>query len=802
LNRQAGWASKALSRGDVPEDLFKAYSNLLGIQSTFEGDLDKTLHLAPIILREGALTQTQLTTTTRKQGVASKLLHLSALDDIPNHIPWMRTLAALHPSLDAIANKFNLPLQSLDRFMQSAKVMEWRVLSKLKSAEFYVWKQIPDTLRTGLVGKRMSELVYWMLTDQVQKPKHAAALGRNIIPETITTKQGEHVLVNKEMVNEIQKLAPNVSREDIAHWAQTLHDDHRTIYNWFARSGLIAPDQYHMKYAPLIRLYQSSPNRAKVPFTGWIAGLVAKKNLHGELKDAQDLAVALNKSGEMRGLLELADAMHDVNSRGHIEGESPGSMEYIRAHDEAFIDEASRVTDIREATDTYIRKAVQRLVFRDKVPAVAGLLDHVLSHLPEASDRKAMKTIFRNYLDSMVGIPDAGTVRWSNLPAMPRPWAEGVANATRGLYTNYNRLAKLLHIPLAQLPDVEKIPEKSAYDVLQATVGGTYALTLGLPFNMTSPLQNITQLNLAIPAIGFKRYLMGVAWMLSPSHKDLVKEVMGRDLRLETKGFDFPDPKGLTHKWGLTTKAMMSLFRLSDNITVVGTAMGGIVAWKELEPYLKESPTGETLPDQAILKTLFAGGVPKVDDKAVMRGDPAFRKVISKSAALEVIRLIRQGHPEEAKDFYLRYIVALSQWRYGPGGQTGLLSKDPLIKAAGMFLTWPINGLDFHHRMFHSGPMMFRYIESHLSNALTCAALSQVSGVKGFRWYGIGTIPAEMAPSSPLLKILQDVYGLIHTTGEAFQADLPFGGATEADKEWIQKNHDEFLSDLYNQMGL
>lgn len=672
----------------------------------------------------------------------------------PRHLPWWRRWAALVPSLNDIADRLNMPqIMGLDMSVFFGHKLEQKTRIGLRMAQTHIWRSVPKALRTGLPGRYMAELVHYLATDAEQKPQLAKVLK----VENNTT----------AFINRVADASTFKDKREILNQANQLKEKNRTLYNWFARNGAVRPEQFRHDYVPVYRLYIEK-TKGDVPFENWV-----KENQ----KTVDELSRLTN--AQVTDLVELADQLVYWRNRGMaIPGKAEPWFTYARTESQEFLKDMGRLTDIREITDVYINRAVRKAIFGPLVPAVRAITQRALDTAPNAEDKKILRTVFNNYFETIMGVPDTGA------RALQRTNISSVSRVTTGITNLGIRSFNLIAPPDLKVQVREADPALNAQDAMNSAITLLYGTTLGIPFNFMSPIKNITQSFMAIPALGVRTWLQGIAsFYYNPGVR---KQVMEANVRPEYPLQEMAVLGGKNNRWAATTKVFLSLYRMSDLLNVWTTAAGGVVAWNRLAPILEKDPTGKSLTDQQIVDALFRQRNPKVDDKEVMRrgipSDLKFKGVVSKPVALQAVEWIREGRSQDAKNLYLQYLVNFSQWRYGAGGTPGYL-RNAFMRAAFMYTSWPTNYIDYMRTMAKPG-IWPRYVQALTGQILYCSLIASI-GLPTWRWIMFGPLPDELVPTGPAIQMLSDIYKLIVGGAEALQTQvLPFAPAEEKKAAW------------------
>ena len=719
------------------------------------------------------LEEATLIKAVRNDDGSETIIPQSATDNKGNPIdlPWYRRYAALLPSIEDLAYKLNMPvLMWLDHSFLARRKMADRLTTALKAGEAYLWQKIPKALRTGEPAKRMHDLVQWIGTDGEQKAKLAKTLK---VKNNLTS-----------MVARVAEVSTLKDVAEIKRHAEKLSGDYDKFYKWFVDQGFIDPINAHKKYRPVIYVYNKDDNKGDKTFVEWIMDRQKRKGKLDELTNS------ISKD-DLKSLAKVFDNIQYWKDEEMITpGKNKAMAEYARNADREALKQFDVITDVRESYNHYIRQAVQRMVYSDLAPITSAIIIQANKVL-DVKNSALFNKIIGNYLNSILGVPDNGTM-WMSKKKIPTV-QKGI-NKTIGGINKVSETIGMKEIPTLKTDPILSMTNKgievfnksplakmynkievrgkrkdiSANDVLRVAMTYMYATTLGLPENLSSPIKNLTQGPLQIVAVGTLRYLTGLAHLFKPG---VIKEIYDMDIRPQMAGWEMEQADIEGGGFATVAQVMLSMFRLSDLINVFSAASSGLVGWKMVEARIKKG--GTTHKD--ITDILWRGkkGL-KVNDKDVMNPKKSILKdpwhgVISKPVDLMINEMIDQGKMNEAKDLYVKYLVEFSQWRYGPGGTPQYMGNS-IVKAAFMYTTWPTNYTDYVIRARRPG-MMQRYMQVAASQIVLATLLSGM-GYSAWRWILMGPFPKELFPVGPLASLVEELWGILHGSAEALAAGI------------------------------
>lgn len=738
---------QGMFRADLTDHIAKniAAAALQKIDRNYDADMDRFFNSLPDIkLPDGTVIETP------KSATIATLMG--------QRLPW----TAMQPALESIAERTNLPLVSM--WMNAVRATVWKdsLQSKLILARMHVFRGLPRALRQGVGGHRMSVFVHWMVTRDKQREQ---LMKQNDI-EPGRGYSGVRAMINWVKEGSTEKDSGVILRE-----ALNAKKSLRTLYDWFKYSGFLTPDQFMAEYAPVMWEYEDDKEKGNMRLGEWIATRKGEDTKVGRMLDRLD---------NIDGLLRIADTISSWETKGvYAPNDAKQFMEYQRSMDKTFSEDIRMVEDIREITDIYIRKAVQVLAYRPLVPAVTSILRQTNRTL-KGDDAKIVNKVFEHFFASLTGTPDlvGRAMRKAKIKAPKGP----VDFVNKGIKW-YNESPLFTSFPRVESARYGK--DMSTQDVLDLAMTYLYATTLGLP-NVRSPMKNMTQGALAIPVLGTRDWLIGLAKLGEDVVKDRkrLNELRAMNLRPDFKGWEFTE-LGARNRFASAAKAILSLYRASDLTNVFGSASGGLIKWDRLNDLAKKRDGWEGVSDQEIIGTLFSGRVKGLNDREVMErnmtSDLDFKGTVSKSVALDLVDLIQRGKIDQAKAYYLQYLVNLSQWKYGAGGTPGYL-RNSLAKGFFMYTSWPTNYGEWWGRSRREG-MLSRHLQAMAAQFLIASMMAGI-GWKTWQWVLAGPFPDELLPTGPLAQEAEKIYRILKTTPEIAAMELmPLADEEEREKE-------------------
>jgi len=351
---------------------------------------------------------------------------------------------------------------------------------------------------------------------------------------------------------------------------------------------------------------------------------------------------------------------------------------------------------------------------------------------------------------------------------------------------------------------VDDNQQATAADALNMGMSLMYGMTLGIPFNLTAPVKNVTsQMPHAQILTGRDTFEMGLVELANP---ETLKELHQYNVRPEFIMWESPH-LGFKGKYTTAIRGLLSLYRASDMLNVYASASAGLVAWRRLESLIDGSGTlKEGISDTVVLDRLFRGETDsRVSEKEVMKhGDKKiFNGVVSKPIALEVLERLKSGKAEDAKRLWLQYNVNFSQWRYGPGGTPGYL-RNALWRSILMFTSWAANDISFMSKTYgqgmeqwmsgHGGSLMWRSTQMLASQLAIMTILYQVGYKYAYNWIAVGPMPDELAGVGPLTGFINLFMKLV--TGGAESLTARAIGVSSEDQKKADRKVGSAVDDL------
>ena len=704
------------------------------------------------------------------------------------------TYGRLYDVLQHVANRYpRLPVLTV--FNDAMKRIGYaHDLQRMSGLAVKYWvRQLPAELRGDQgAAKTFNALVDWHTQDAAQRKKIEAVFEINSVGKTLEQVQNEFV----QKVSKAGAKTPPSEILRLSKWMGGRYEEGKpmseqarkvVLYRWWMKNGIVDPEKARAIYSPIIRQYikdvpEEYGGDGHVEIDQWLwtkkGDLNFRKNLpdlsrwadfgkpEGAVKDLFDLAlskrnsevVEMPKPGKRKSPMEKARTSDPLLEAEHI-------REVLRKSDDARLRQLDYVTEPEDEAFYYSKFASRRLAFRTMVPAFERLYDMVQHEVQDPVDRKLIVENLQALMEEVAGIPDLNTRAWSRGKQIPGNTTAMVNWLSRG------------HLALEQHSFFRRYfqdPRWITKNDLSAGISTfMYGMALGLP-NVKSPLMNLlTQGPQVIPMLGLQTTIKG--WYHFLTDPKMVKNLEARNLR-PTNYFHDTYESGKRHGLSRVAQSLLYMFAATDWMNSTGASAGAEVAWRRMEPFLKDDPKARSLTDSQIMDLLVRNKSVLVDPEKVFTEDTHSAKrwsgAVNKTLMQNLVEQIRAGHSEAAHDMWLRYSTDFSQWHYGPGG-TGMNWRGPIKRNLLMFMSWPASYVPFMGRTVGGGlnqlihdhsrngtTLIWRTFQMYALQSAIIGAVHEAIGLKGgARYIGLGPLPSSLSlqgqPSQLVSAVLQ-----------------------------------------------
>ena len=690
------------------------------------------------------------------------------------------------PMLSKLTNDTKIPLGSLDTSVQRGINVSDAGKLLVQKALGYITKDIPKKWGRGMQRQDLMKMIFFNTVSPEVKEQLSRQTQYDL--KGVAPKDRMTVLATRLLASARDR---DSTPGDVIKAIEATKPNFKVLSDWLARQGGLSYEQMVNDYVPLFHKYLELPEGDTTTWGDVVRGAAAANRARYR---AEDVERAIN----------LGDISESLMKKGYTNmGQGTASYELQRSLNREWMSRMTTEPDIIKQFSMLASRVINKRVFENMLPSIQGVLDFTTESFRKENKpglTLAIKKITQDYLNSSMGVPETelSVSRQLNL----RSQSTFIGRLVDG---HLNRMQKWFgHIHDFSGP-------LTLHDITSDVMGMMYPMTLGIPFNMKAPLENILNQTPMAAAFGMSNFTHGMAGLYNARSSSVREELAPLIHGMQHD----EDIKHIMSTASFMTKVQeltMHYFTWSDMEQRLGAGATARYAFDRLAPLLKADPTFQNVTMEQMGKTIWGGKTPSqlgMDLDQIAKGGVNLKTMeMFKSGAPHgfsgieslIYGMIRKGDAPLARETLIKYGADLAGFRYGRGGTPRLLGG--VLKPLLMFASYPLNYVEWQALMLNpKNELLKNWAGVTLVQTLAAALASTMGIATADRWLLTGPLPKEFGLQGPVTQFLNAMLGSATGVLNTATANV-LPGVSDEEKKRVHMQMTKSLSDLGQRMWM